>query len=124
MYAMDFYTTFQYWDNNTRTDYGMNQYVAWYLFAGIEQFVESIDMIPQCETILEELDRLEQWDKKYGGFYSPERYAELAARVRDIRAYMNREYFYLVESDDEDQQSGRETQPPPGGDTSGSEASK
>lgn len=124
MYAMDFYTTFLGWDNSTRTEYSINQHVAWYLFAGIEQFVESIDMIPQCDTILEELDRLEQWDKKYGGWYDPERYAALAARVRDIRAHINRHYFCLVESSDEDQQSGRETQPPPGGDTSGSEASK
>ena len=124
MYAMDFYTTFINWDNSTRTNYSINQHVAWYLFAGIEQFVESIDMIPQCDTILEELDRLEQWDKKYGGWYDPERYAALTARVRDIRAHINRHYFCLVESSDEDKQSGRETQPPPGSDTSGSEASK
>ena len=124
MYAMDFYTTCLYWNNDTRTSYSINQYTAWYLMAGIERYIECIDMLPQCETILKELDRLEQWDKQHGGYYHPERYAELAARVRDIRAALNREYFCLVESEDEDQQSGRQTQPPPGGDTSGSEASK
>ena len=97
MYAMDFHMTSTGWDNSTRIQYSINQYVAWYLFAGIEQYVESIDMVPQCETLLHELERLRQWDEQHGGYYNAERYEALASRIRFIRALMERDNFRVVE---------------------------
>ena len=98
MYAMKVFGTKCHGDNSTRTSYSICQFTAWYLLAGIERAVDSIDMEPQCETILDEIDRLEQWDKKHGGWYDPDKYAALAKRVRSIRAELSREYFYVVDN--------------------------
>ena len=79
-------------DNSTTFDYQLNQFAAWYLFTGIVEHLDYVDMVCQCETLLEELDRLEAWEQAHGGFYGyeyvPARFAELRERIVERRDFI------------------------------------
>ena len=78
-------------DNSTTFDYQLNQFAAWYLFTGIVEHLDYVDMVCQCETLLEELDRLEAWEQANGGFYRPEvaaNFAELRDRIVERRDFI------------------------------------
>lgn len=74
-------------DNRDTAPYELNQHASWYLLAGIECYLESAMDSCQFVTLLEELDRLEAWEKENGNFYEydfvPERFAELRGRIQE-----------------------------------------
>ena len=81
-------------DNSTTFDYQLNQFAAWYLFTGIVEHLDYVDMSCQCDTLLEELDRLEAWEQANGGFYGPESaagFAELRERIVERRDFIDAE---------------------------------
>ena len=81
--------------NRDTFDYQLSQFGSWYLLAGLECYLESAWDACQCETLLLELDRLEAWEREFGGYYGYEhtqqRFAELRERISqqlaDIEAY-------------------------------------
>ena len=94
-------------DNSTLFPFKLCQHSMWYLIAGIEQYLESADMECQIDTIERELNRVFMWDSEHGGFFDPENYEGLWARIAERRAEIqqwdrewyaekNRENFTLV----------------------------
>lgn len=91
MYAMDLHLSGGTSGNGASTNYDFNQYVAWYLLAGMAEFLESADMACQCDTLLFEIEKLRRWDEQHGDWYEPLRYANLSAEVREHRAQIVRD---------------------------------
>ena len=77
--------------NSDTAQFDLSQFGSWYLLAGIECYLESTDMVCQCETLLLELDRVEAWEQANGGFYDPERFTYLrdsiSEKMADIEAW-------------------------------------
>jgi len=71
--------------NSDTATFELSQFGSWYMFAGIEKYLESAYEVCSCDTLLLELDRLEEWEKENGGFYSydyvPQKFAELRAEI-------------------------------------------
>ena len=79
--------------NHDTAPFELNQFGAWYLLAGIEQYLKSADMEQQCDTLLAELERLRQWDEAHGGWYDHVRYRDLAVKIRAVRAELRRDFW-------------------------------
>ena len=93
--------------NSDTAPFDLSQFGSWYLLAGIECYLETADMTCQCETLLLELDRLEEWEQQNGGYYSyeyvPARFAELRESIRerlaDIEAWESQYYAERARSE-------------------------
>ena len=77
--------------NSDTAPFELSQFGSWYMFAGIERYLESAMEVCSCDTLLFELDRLEAWEQENGGYYSydyvPQKFAELRAEIiahRDV----------------------------------------
>lgn len=100
MYAMT--ALGQVGDNSDVRPFELNQYSAWYLLAGIEEYLQSAMWECQYDTLLDELERLRKWDEQFGGYYDPERYTELAGHIRACRADVRRYDIWVDNTDDRD----------------------
>lgn len=76
--------------NSDTALFDMSQFGSSYLLAGIEVYLETAHEVCQCETLLRELDRLEAWEERHGGFYDldmvRDHFAELRERITDKQA--------------------------------------
>ena len=76
--------------NSETALYDMSRFGSTYLLAGIETYFETAHELCQCDTLLEELDRLEAWEQRHGGFYDldmvREHFADLRERIAERRA--------------------------------------
>lgn len=69
--------------NSDTAMFDMSQFGSSYLLAGIEVYLETAHEVCQCETLLLELDRLEAWEERHGGFYDLEMVREHFANLRE-----------------------------------------
>ena len=94
-------------DNSTLFPFKLCQHSMWMLISGIESYIEHADMECQIDTAERELNRVFMWDSEHGGFFDPEDYEGLWARIAERRAEIqqwdrewyaekNRENFTLV----------------------------
>ena len=76
--------------NSDTALFDMSQFGASYLLAGIEVYLETAHEVCQCETLLLELDRLEAWEQRHGGFYDLDivqaHFADLRHRIAERKA--------------------------------------
>ena len=73
-------------DSNSDTrNFELSQFGMWFFVAGLGDFLESVDNICMIETLELELDRVEQWDREHGGFYTDENYDHLRAQIASAR---------------------------------------
>ena len=86
-------------DNRDTFDYQLSQFGSWYLIAGIDCYLESAMEVCQCDTLLTELERVEQWEREHGAWYessSAMGFARLRQRIldrkADIEAYESQYY--------------------------------
>jgi len=68
----------------------LSQFGAWYFLAGLESYLEFADMECQIDTLELELARVENWDREFGGYYNPEQYVKIRARLAEIREWIQR----------------------------------
>lgn len=76
--------------NSDTALFDMSQFGSSYLLAGIEVYLETAHELCQCETLLLELDRLEAWEERHGGFYDLDvvraHFADLRERIAERKA--------------------------------------
>jgi hypothetical protein len=76
--------------NSDARPFELSQHAAWYLLAGMQEFMEFYEWDCQFDTLLLELERLRQWDEQFGGYYDAERYGDFAREIRARRAEVRR----------------------------------
>jgi hypothetical protein len=75
--------------NSDTADFQLSQFGAWFFLCGLETRLESLESYDICwvETIETELDRVQQWDRDFGGFYKEEYYTSLREQIAAVREW-------------------------------------
>ena len=86
--------------NSDARPFELSQHAAWYLMAGMREYLDFYEWECQFDTLLLEIERLRQWDEQFGGYYDADRYAEFAGEVRARRAEVRRMDIWMENTAD------------------------